>query len=112
MDTQAAVKAVSRACRSVREAQERLERSVVEARAAGATWSQIGDATGMSRQSAHERWGHIPRAGCPRQECDCTEHGAGHCPCGHGPGRGRGAGRGRGRGSDGPQDLYLGNRPA
>jgi len=114
MQTDEAVKALARACRSVREAQARLEQSVRDARAAGATWSQIGDATGMSRQSAHERWGHLPRLGCPRQDCDCTAHGAGGCGCGHGPGGGRGGGRGRGRapGSAPIQNVRIGPRPA
>jgi hypothetical protein len=29
---------------------------VLEARAAGATWAEIGSMVGMSRQSAHEKW--------------------------------------------------------
>jgi hypothetical protein len=33
-----------------------LDAAVADARAAGATWEQIGKALGMSRQSAHERW--------------------------------------------------------
>lgn len=90
VDVQTAVDAVAEASLSVREAHARLERSVAEARAAGATWSQIGDAAGMSRQSAHERWGHFPRAGCQREDCGCTEHLLTGCGCGHGPGRGRG----------------------
>jgi hypothetical protein len=28
------------------------------ARAAGASWSHIGDAVGVSRQAAQQRWGH------------------------------------------------------
>ena len=93
METESAVRAVSGACRNVKQALDELERSVEQARAAGATWSQIGAATGMSRQSAHERWGHIPRAGCQRGDCDCVDHVPGECGCGHGPGRGQGRGR-------------------
>lgn len=33
-----------------------LTDAVHEARAYGATWEQIGQAAGMTRQSAHERW--------------------------------------------------------
>ena len=61
---------------------------MLAARAAGASWAQIGDATGMSRQAAHERWGHQPRGECRRAGCDCPHHLSHDCPCGHG-GRGR-----------------------
>lgn len=94
MDRDEAVDSVERATGDLRSAQEALERSIVMARGAGATWSQIGDATGMSRQSAHERWGHIPRAGCQREGCACPDHAPNQCGCGHGPGRGH---RGRQR---------------
>jgi hypothetical protein len=33
-----------------------IDRAVAEARAYGATWQQIADAVGITRQSAHERW--------------------------------------------------------
>lgn len=36
----------------------RLEQAVTYARAAGQTWEKIGQAAGMTRQSAQERWGH------------------------------------------------------
>lgn len=81
--------ATARAAASVRRSELRLDQAVAEARAAGATWMQIGAATGMSRQAAHERWGHIPRpGGCRRPDCDCPEHQTHDCLCGHGPGRG------------------------
>jgi len=35
----------------------RLDAAVDDARRAGATWADIGRAAGISRQSAHERWG-------------------------------------------------------
>jgi len=89
MTTPDALVTVGQAVRSLREAHARLDQAVAEARASGATWSQIGDATGMSRQSAHERWGHLPRAGCQRPGCGCSEHLPKDCRCGHGPGRGR-----------------------
>lgn len=41
----------------IAEAQEELERAVARARAAGESWSSIGAAAGVTRQSAHERWG-------------------------------------------------------
>lgn len=36
--------------------EEELDRAVRDARAAGATWQQIGDAAGMARQAAWKRW--------------------------------------------------------
>ena len=88
-DRDRAVAAVARAAAAIADAQERLEASVRAARAHGATWAQIGQATGVSRQAAHERWGHIPRPGCPRATCDCRSHDVtAECACGHGSGRG------------------------
>lgn len=49
-DVRAAVAAVD-------EARGRLNEAVAAARAAGASWESVGAATGMTRQSAHERWG-------------------------------------------------------
>ncbi|MDN5920815.1 MAG: hypothetical protein L0I76_37890 [Pseudonocardia sp.] len=43
--------------RAIARAQERLPEAVGRARAAGASWTRIGAAAGMTRQSAHERWG-------------------------------------------------------
>ncbi len=87
---ESALESIARITDEIAAAHQRLERAVRDARAAGATWAQIGAATGVSRQAAHERWGHIPRAGCPRTECDCTDHTvqSATCQCGHGPGRG------------------------
>lgn len=34
-----------------------LDRAVAVARATGASWSSIGEAAGISRQAASERWG-------------------------------------------------------
>lgn len=39
------------------EARERLDRAIARARAGGVPWSTIGRLTGMTRQSAWERWG-------------------------------------------------------
>lgn len=89
MDINIALKAAVRATAGVRRSEARLDEAVAVAREAGATWTQIGTATGMSRQAAHERWGHLPRPdGCRRRGCDCPEHRAIDCICGHGPGRG------------------------
>ncbi len=82
-----ALQALERSSADIRAAQLRLEEAVLAARAAGASWAQIGDATGMSRQAAHERWGHQPRGECRRAGCDCPHHLPHDCPCGHG-GRG------------------------
>lgn len=87
----ATLQALERSSTQVRVAQQRLEDAVLAARAAGATWAQIGDAAGVSRQAAHERWGHQPRGCCRRDDCDCPRHLPHDCPCGHG-GRGRRAG--------------------
>nr|NLI48868.1 hypothetical protein [Propionibacterium sp.] len=78
-----ALQNLDRAYAELRAAQDRLGDAVLTARSAGATWAQIGDATGMSRQAAHERWGHLPRGGCRRAGCDCPHHLPHDCPCGH-----------------------------
>jgi hypothetical protein len=52
-----AVAAVRTAAVAVREATQRLTDAVQRARDAGASWAVIGTAAGISRQSAHERWG-------------------------------------------------------
>lgn len=102
MDRDKAVDGVARANRAVLDAQSLLNEAVAAARGAGATWAQIGDAANMSRQSAHERWGHIPRAGCPHADCACVDHSIRpECDCGHGPGRGRGQGAERRGGING-----------
>ena len=38
-----------------------LERAVLEARADGLTWGEIGTACAMTRQAANERWGGVAR---------------------------------------------------
>lgn len=38
------------------QAGHRLDKTVAAAKAAGASWTDIGRAVGISRQSAHERW--------------------------------------------------------
>jgi hypothetical protein len=38
-------------------AQERLGRALAGARSAGASWAQVGDALGISRQAAQQRYG-------------------------------------------------------
>ena len=38
-------------------AQERLARALAGARSAGASWAQVGDALGISRQAAQQRYG-------------------------------------------------------
>ncbi|MFC9437881.1 hypothetical protein [Nocardia sp. NPDC057030] len=42
-----------------REAKVEHEHVVAAARAAGATWEQIGDACGITRQGAYDRWGKM-----------------------------------------------------
>lgn len=43
----------------VRDAQDELERFVARAHHWGATWAEIADALGMTRQSAHQRYRHL-----------------------------------------------------
>lgn len=52
-----ALAAVTTAARQVTAGQQQLDQAVRQARSAGASWGLIGIAAGMSRQSAHERWG-------------------------------------------------------
>ena len=44
------------AAQAVESATSALSTAAQRARQAGATWEQIGNATGTTRQSAHERW--------------------------------------------------------
>ncbi|WP_214417044.1 hypothetical protein [Sphaerisporangium fuscum] len=48
--------AVGREARAVEVAQARLTGAVHAAREAGHSWADIGEAVGITRQSAHERW--------------------------------------------------------
>lgn len=83
---------LSEASGELRQAEANLEQAVAQARRAGASWASIGQTIGISRQAAHERWGHLTRGGCQRADCDCPSHETSTCPCGHGPGRGHRAG--------------------
>ncbi len=47
---------LARATAAVRHAEAALADAVRSASTAGASWSQIGDIVGMSRQAAHQRW--------------------------------------------------------
>ncbi len=40
-----------------RDLEDRARELVVQARADGASWAQVGAALGMSKQAAHERYG-------------------------------------------------------
>lgn len=55
-DCRQAFEAVAVAAAGVTQARVRLEDKIRQARALGVTWEAIGRATGMSRQSAHQRW--------------------------------------------------------
>lgn len=46
---------------------QRLDHGVRAARARGTSWAVIGDAVGITRQSAHERWRHVDTAPTVRQ---------------------------------------------
>lgn len=56
----AALAALERAALQYRQARQRLETAVAMARAAGASWAQIGQAVGISRKAAYKRWGYEP----------------------------------------------------
>ncbi|MDR6639599.1 MULTISPECIES: hypothetical protein [Paenarthrobacter] len=51
-----AILGVEAAAREHRQAGHRLDKTVAAAKAAGASWTDIGRAAGISRQAAHERW--------------------------------------------------------
>lgn len=51
-----AILGVESAAREYSQAGHRLDKTVAAAKAAGASWADIGRAVGISRQSAHERW--------------------------------------------------------
>ena len=51
-----AILGVEAAAREYNQAGHRLDKTVTAAKAAGASWADIGRAVGISRQSAHERW--------------------------------------------------------
>ncbi|MCT9626734.1 AsnC family protein [Pseudarthrobacter equi] len=51
-----AILGVTAAAREYAQAGQRLDKTVSAAKAAGASWADIGRAVGISRQSAHERW--------------------------------------------------------
>ena len=51
-----AILGVEAAAREYHQAGHRLDKTVAAAKAAGASWADIGRAVGISRQSAHERW--------------------------------------------------------
>lgn len=91
MTQESALSELSLASLTLQQAESHVDAAVVRAREAGLSWAQIGATLGISRQSAHERWGHLARAGCQRRDCDCPSHSATQCPCGHGPGKGRSA---------------------
>lgn len=52
-----AVVSVEEAAAAHGEASEQLDQAVARARDYGASWADIGRAVGITRQSAHERWG-------------------------------------------------------
>ncbi|PXX52285.1 hypothetical protein DFR70_13317 [Nocardia tenerifensis] len=54
-----AVSPVRQAAAEVAAAQAKLTDAVRQARIDGASWADIGTATGMTRQSAHERWSKL-----------------------------------------------------
>lgn len=53
-----ALRSIREAAQAVSEAQRELDLAVRHGRDTGASWEEIGRATGMARQSAHQRWGN------------------------------------------------------
>lgn len=70
---QQAVAAITAAAAAVAEHQRQLTAAVHEARRCGVSWERIGAAAGISRQSAHERWGASSRASSRAALDDTTE---------------------------------------
>jgi hypothetical protein len=54
---------VARAAQDAESATARLTAAVATARRQGASWAQIGERAGMSRQAAHERWAKVAAQG-------------------------------------------------
>ena len=52
------IQAVTAMAREVQRAKDRLHVAVTAAHDNGSSWQTIGDALGISRQAAHERFGH------------------------------------------------------
>ncbi len=47
---------LARAVENMKDAEQALADAVVSARQGGASWGQIGDIVGTTRQAAHQRW--------------------------------------------------------
>lgn len=47
---------IMRAAQDAREAQQKLEAAVREARSTGSSWAEIGAAIGITKQAAHRRF--------------------------------------------------------
>ena len=47
---------LTRAAEMVKEAEQTLAEAVTSAHRSGASWAQIGDIIGTTRQAAHQRW--------------------------------------------------------
>lgn len=63
----AEIVAVLKDLKTLRRDLDRLEYSVMNVlRAAGATWEQIGDELGMSRQHARRRYGELQKRQAPK----------------------------------------------
>lgn len=58
----ASLRALRQAAAAARIAQEHLEAAVCAARDDGRSWADIGSAVGITRQTAHERWGKTTAA--------------------------------------------------
>ncbi|MGL5825825.1 MAG: hypothetical protein ACRCYU_13605 [Nocardioides sp.] len=56
-DPESALAAITTARRAITTAEKTLNEAVTTARAAGQSWESIGRAAGITRQSAHTRWG-------------------------------------------------------
>lgn len=63
----AALAAVEAAAREYEQASARLNSTVADARAAGASWAKVGEAAGFSRQGAYKRWAESNSAESCRQ---------------------------------------------
>jgi len=64
-----AITAVTAAAGAARAATRGLDEAVIAARRGGASWTDIGRGVGITRQSAHQRWGTLA-AGAPPDDHD------------------------------------------
>lgn len=74
---------VRAAAEDMRKAEDRLDDAVRRARQDGSSWADIGDAAGIARQSAHERWAKRWAPFSAAEAAYIAEHGSDDLETGH-----------------------------